>query len=280
MKKYLIITSILLLITGCTPRNQKQHVTKSFVDDTTMTQLDTLPENINLLKTFPPHIDILFEDFVFYYSENEDLQKARTIFPLLITTDGNDSLIHSSAWQHQRLFNETDLYTIVTEANENADIELDTTIHNVAIEFFQFQNSQKTTYHFKKEKGSWSMFKIEKQTNPVDRYPEFMLFFHKFSNDSSFQAIHIQRPLRFVTTDPDDEFNILEATIDLGQWFAFAPALSQSTFIHFNYGQRLTDKKTPKIVVLKGIGNSQNNIFHFHPYRKEWKLVQYEDYSN
>lgn len=50
-----------------------------------------------------------------------------------------------------------------------------------------------------------------------------ILFYERFSRDSLFQQERLHEPLYFVTADPEDEFQILETTLEPGQWFAFRP---------------------------------------------------------
>lgn len=68
---------------------------------------------------------------------------------------------------------------------------------------------------------------------------DFVEFFGHFATDSIFQSRRIRQPLVFVTTDPDDDFSILETTLDLNQWFAFKPALPADKLSNINYGQQM-----------------------------------------
>jgi len=63
-----------------------------------------------------------------------------------------------------------------------------------------------------------------------DENENFIEFFHKFATDSIFQRSRTREPLTFVTTDPDDDFSILETTMEVNQWFAFAPRLPKKNF--------------------------------------------------
>ena len=59
----------------------------------------------------------------------------------------------------------------------------------------------------------------------------FVEFFGHFAADSLFQSKRVCEPLAFITTDPDDDFSILETTLDLNQWFAFKPGLPPIVFL-------------------------------------------------
>lgn len=83
----------------------------------------------------------------------------------------------------------------------------------------------------------------------------------------------------FVTSDPDDDFSILETTLDLNQWFAFKPVLPVDRLSNINYGQRNDDDSPTKILALKGIGNGFSNILYFRRKAGEWELYKFEDTS-
>ena len=89
----------------------------------------------------------------------------------------------------------------------------------------------------------------------------------------------VREPLAFVTTDPDDDFSVLETTLDLNQWFAFKPALPAEHLSNINYGQRNDDGSPTKILALKGIGNGFSNILYFRRKAGEWELYKVEDVS-
>ena len=107
----------------------------------------------------------------------------------------------------------------------------------------------------------------------------FVEFFSHFAADSLFQSQRVQDPLAFVTSDPDDDFSILETSLDLNQWFAFKPALPADRLSNINYGQRNDDNSPTKILALKGIGNGFSNILYFKRKAGEWQLYKFEDTS-
>ncbi len=94
-----------------------------------------------------------------------------------------------------------------------------------------------------------------------------------------FQSQRVREPLAFVTTDPDDDFSVLETTLDLNQWFAFKPALPTDRLSNINYGQRNDDDRQLKFWHLKGIGNGFSNILYFRRKAGEWELYKFEDTS-
>ena len=108
---------------------------------------------------------------------------------------------------------------------------------------------------------------------------DFVSFYARFVTDSLYQSHHITEPLQFVTIDPDDEFSILETTLDLNQWYAFCPMMPTDKLSNINYGQRNDDHSRTKILKVNGIGNGYSNVFYFRRRAGEWRLYKYEDTS-
>ena len=126
---------------------------------------------------------------------------------------------------------------------------------------------------------SWILEAINLRPIERDENEDFVEFFGHFATDSLFQSQRVREPLAFVTTDPDDDFSVLETTLDLNQWFAFKPALPAERLSNINYGQRNDDGSPTKILALKGIGNGFSNILYFRRKAGEWELYKFEDVS-
>ena len=109
---------------------------------------------------------------------------------------------------------------------------------------------------------------------------DFYEFYERFANDSLFQAERVADPLPFVAPDPDDEFEILETTIQKSQWFTFQPQLPTEFLTNVNYGQRLDRNSRVRIIELRGFGNGFCNTLYFRCRNGEWKLTKFEDLSN
>ena len=113
-----------------------------------------------------------------------------------------------------------------------------------------------------------------------DSKESFYEFYEHFANDSLFQQTRLHNPLKFVTVDPDDEFQIIETTLEAGQWFAFQPVLPREFLTNVNYGQNENSKSNTKVIEIKGFGNGFNNTLYFERRNGLWKLVQFEDLSD
>lgn len=93
---------------------------------------------------------------------------------------------------------------------------------------------------------------------------DFFEFYERFANDSVFQLSRLHEPLKFVTADPEDEFQILETTLEAGQWFAFQPVLPRENLTNVNYGQNENVHSNTKVIEMKGFGNGFNNTLYLN----------------
>ena len=109
---------------------------------------------------------------------------------------------------------------------------------------------------------------------------DFFEFYERFANDSVFQLSRLHEPLKFVTADPEDEFQILETTLEAGQWFAFQPVLPRENLTNVNYGQNENVHSNTKVIEMKGFGKGFNNTLYFERRHGLWKLMQFEDLSD
>lgn len=103
-----------------------------------------------------------------------------------------------------------------------------------------------------------------------------MDFYRRFVSDAAFQQRSVSNPLRYVTTDPDDDFNTIEGTLDHDQWDAFKPQLPDGGITNIRYGQTY-DNPDGMILVKAGISNGLMDILDFRKKDGEWKLVSYEN---
>ena len=108
---------------------------------------------------------------------------------------------------------------------------------------------------------------------------DFLPFYARFVSDSIYQRKHVCSPLSFITIDPDDDFSILETTLDVEQWFAFRPQMPADRLSNICYGQKNDAGSTTKIIKVNGIGNGYSNVLYFRKTYGKWELYKYEDTS-
>lgn len=281
MKKVFSGLLLLLFIAAC---GNKQKTSDPFAALTQMVdsarqQPDSLQQPVEDESPKPIEADELFDDFIFNYASDDALQRQRTIFPLPYYKDDTPVKIEKKYWEHDYLFSQQSYYTLLFDREEDMDMVGDTALTSVQVEWVYLKTRMIKKYYFERIKGAWmleaiNLRKIEKGENEA-----FVDFYARFVTDSVYQSKHIHTPLKFITIDPDDEFSILETTLDLNQWYAFRPILPTDRLSNINYGQKNEDQSTTKILKVNGIGNGYSTVFYFRKKRGEWELYKYEDTS-
>lgn len=238
------------------------------------TQQVKLPE-----EPRPIEADESFDDFIYNFASDDALQRQRVRFPLSYY-NGNDKItIEKKDWKHDNLFSKQSYYTLLFDREEDMDLVGDTTLTSVQVEWIYVDTRMMKKYYFERVKGAWILEAINMRPVERNENEDFIEFFSRFATDSIFQSQRVRQPLMFVTTDPDDDFSILETTLGLNQWLAFKPALPVKHLSNINYGQRNEEKSSTKILALKGIGNGFSNILYFQKRGGRWELYKFEDTS-
>lgn len=228
----------------------------------------------------PVEADELFDDFVFNYATDSLFQRQRTIFPLPYYKEDTPLKIEKKYWKHDPLFADQTCYTLLFDSEDDMDVVGDTTLSSVQVEWIFLKTRMVKRYYFERSKGMWMLEAINlRRMEEEDREEDlsFVSFYARFVVDSLYQREHICQPLQFVTIDPDDEFSILETTLDVDQWYVFRPTMPADRLSNINYGQKNEDHSSTKILKVNGISNGYSNIFYFRKRRGEWELYKYED---
>lgn len=227
----------------------------------------------------PTQADESFDDFIYNFASDNALQRRRIKFPLPYYKEERKLNIEEKHWKHDSLFTNDRIYTILFDKEKDMDLVGDTSLTSVQVEWIYVKTQMLKRYYFERIKGAWILEAINYRPLQKDGNEDFMEFFARFATDSLFQSSRIARPLIFVTSDPDDDFSILETSLDLNQWFAFKPELPTVRLSNIRYGQRIDANSSTKILALKGVGNGFSNILYFRRRAGEWKLYKFEDTS-
>ena len=242
-------------------------------------QTDSIPEDKLPEDPQPIQADESFDDFIYNFASDDALQRQRVKFPLPYYNGDEKSNIDERHWKHDNLFTKQHYYTLLFDREEDMDLVGDTSLTSVQVEWIFVKTRMMKRYYFERIKGAWILEAIN--LRPIERNDKenFVEFFGRFATDSLFQSQRVSDPLAFVTSDPDDDFSILETSLDVNQWFAFKPELPSERLSNINYGQRNDDNSNMKILALKGIGNGFSNILYFRRKAGEWELYKFEDTS-
>ncbi len=252
-----------------------------------LNQSDSLKNNVDSLVVDNNETSLviedeeLFDDFIYNFASDYSLQMKRINFPLAFSNQGALSKIDKSKWEHDELFTAQNYYTLLFDREEDLDLVGDTTLTAVQVEWIYLKTQLVKKYFFVKERGTWCLDSLDISPIKNKNSEGFIEFLAEFANDSIFQVARVNDPLTFVTADPDDDFSVIETSLDLNQWFAFKPELPTEKLSNINYGQQQSANSNKKILALKGIGNGFSNILYFRrkPSLGYWELYKFEDVS-
>lgn len=281
--KMLFSCVIFLFLFSCVNKKRETGTIEAVIDslDTVGLTKDTLsivePEEVSL----PATGNELFEDFIYSFASNPKFQLSRIVFPLPYY-EGDVSLkIEKKDWKQDALFVKQNYYTVLLDSENELELNTDNSVSSVQVEWIYMKTHMVKRYYFERINGRWMLEAINFRPMMKNRRTDFVDFFVRFAVDSLYQTQHIKAPLAFVTTDPDDDFSILETTLDPEQWFAFKPVLPDDKLSNILYGKETDESDSPyKILQLKGVGNGFLNTLFFYRKNGSWELYKFEDTSN
>ena len=285
MKKLVIAICLLggmLSCVGGKKHTDAQEALTESIDSMEMVADTLMMEEVEEEPEVPASADESFADFLYHFALDERLQLRRILFPLPYYTDNRKDSIMKEEWKHDPLFSQQEFYTMLYDHLDDAELEKDTASTSVRIEWIDLTSRKLKRYYFERLYGWWKLEAIDDASMPKEEtgQEDFYEFYVRFANDSLFQAERVVDPLPFVAPDPEDDFQILETTIEKEQWFAFQPKLPREVLTNINYGQRLLASSRTRVIELRGFGNGFSNTLYFRCRNGIWKLTRFEDLSN
>ena len=285
MKKLIVGICLLGWLASCGGGKKQitaQEEDMALVDSMEMIADSLLLEEVEEEPMVPASADESFADFLYNFALDEKLQLRRILFPLPYYMDNKKDSIQKEEWVHDPLFSQQEFYTMLYDNLDDVELEKDTASTSVRIEWIDLKNHKMKRYYFERLYGWWKLEAIDDatMTKEDNGQEDFYEFYERFANDSLFQAERVADPLPFVAPDPDDDFEILETTIQKSQWFTFQPQLPTEFLTNVNYGQRLDRNSRTRVIELRGFGNGFSNTLYFRCRNGEWKLTKFEDLSN
>ena len=233
-------------------------------------------------EQIPASADESFADFFYNFASDAKFQRSRVVFPFSLYKGKQVKRIQKEEWKHDPLFSREQAYTVLFDKEEDMEMEKDTSMHSVQVDWIFLTEKKIKRYYFERKKDSWFLeaINVEKMAEEHDGKEDFYTFYERFSRDSLFQQERLHEPLYFVTADPEDEFQILETTLEPGQWFAFRPPMIKGKMTNVHYGQPENIHSDYKVVEFKGFGNGFSNTLYFERRENIWQLIRFEDLSD
>lgn len=238
---------------------------------------DTLPtdtlERLIASTPMPRAADELFDDFLFNFAANRQLQMERVAFPLPVVKGGDTTFIDKTQWRMERFFMHQEFYTVLFDNEKQMEMVRDTSVSEALVEKIYFNTGAVLQYMFRRVNGAWML--LQQHTEPIaaNRNASFLMFYRQFVTDSLFQTQSLAETVKFVGPDPDDDFAQMEGILTPDTWPAFAPELPDRMLYNIVYGRqkRVSDEI---IFVMRGIANGLELQMTFRRDGDEWQLVK------
>ena len=286
MKNILLGYVLLLMVVSCVGQ-QKRSESLSDEQGIELVQADSvLASDEGLSDTLivvdevvPTTADASFIDFLYYFTSDEEFQHSRILFPVSFYDDTAVTRLTSDEWVFDPMFDSDQLYTVIFDKEEDLELENGSSTTSVQIDWIYLSDYHIRRYYFELKDEHWYLEAVNKEKMTRTRHggEDFYDFYHRFASDSIFQSERLSEPLLFSTVDPEDEFSVLETTLEKGQWFAFRPPMPTEKLTNIRYGQKETEESNTKIVEFKGLGNGLSNTLYFRRVHGKWKLYKFED---
>ena len=247
-------------------------------NDSLNVQRDSTADEQELLimqVPMPRAADELFDDFLFNFAANKNLQMERVAFPLRTVRNGDTTLVDQNSWKMERFFMRQDYYTVIFDNEQQMELMKDTSVNQAVVEKIYFNTGAVISYDFKRIRGAWMLMEVDTEPIKTNKNASFLEFYHQFVTDSIFQIESLHETVKFVGPDPDDDFARMEGILTPDTWLAFAPELPDRMIYNVVYGRPL-DRSDKKIFVMRGIANGQEVEMTFRRMEGRWKLVKLE----
>lgn len=279
MKRYLVVFLCLPLFIACGGNKAGQTQDETPADSTMATDstatdsiADPLADSMANLP-MPKAADELFDDFIFNFAANKNLQRERILFPLRKINGSKEELLSKEQWKTERYFMRQDFYTLLFDSERQMEIVKDTSVNHAVVEMIYFNTGAIIQHVFDRLRGAWMLTSV--QTIPISQSnnASFLEFYHHFATDSIYQTESLNSSIYFEGPDPDDDFARMDGVITPETWEAFAPELPKKMIFNIIYGQPRKEGNT-KLFVLRGIANGLELELTFKRSDGKWKLTK------
>lgn len=268
-----------LLAYGCKSKTDVPvELSEALPTDTTpaidVAQDDSIPGEV-VVPEPPKKADELFDDFAFAFMKNRKFQKERIEWPLKYVVDGRSEKIQNAQWKYDSMYSRYEIYTLIFADMKGDKAAKDTTLRRVVVEELDLDTQRAKSYGFDRKDGEWMLTSLTNGPMEECENSDFYNFYHRFATDEEFQQAHIISPLPFSTFD-DDEFKMVETTIEPAEFAECAPELPKSKITNVLYGQKFKNSNL-RVLSLRAQASGMECQMVFKKTDGEWKLTRLEN---
>lgn len=225
----------------------------------------------------PVAADMLFSDFFFNFIDDPKFQAQRVVMPLPIRDGDEVSYLNKEQWKSMNHFRENDYYYVIFEREEDLELQKDTSLTHVAIEWYNLAESEVDKCNFDRSHGRWMLHDIVRKRIQDTPNANFLDFYTRFVTDSVFQRESITQPIKLVLIPDDGESEPEERYVDADEWMEMKEdfPLESKMLVNMNYGQTCISQNR-KTLMLEGISNGMLTTFRFAKDGEQWRLTEIE----
>lgn len=230
-------------------------------------------ESIIADTPMPKAADEFFDDFIFNFAANRNLQMSRIVFPLNVTNGSDKHTLTKSQWKMEHFFMRQDFYTLIFDNMKQSEVVKDTNINHAIVEKIYLKKKIIKQYIFDRKNGCWMMTAMNIAGFSASPNASFLNFYNKFSTDEQFQIASVSDPLHFIGPDPDNDFGTMDGILLPEQWPSFAPPLPSGMIYNIIYGKQ-GKGSNQKIFIVRGIANGLEAEMTFKRKKGKWMLTK------
>ena len=276
----IIFIFMCMIIFSCTFTTDNSNHTDLFDTISVVSDKESLlvtDENLRKENDYGEKVDELFDDFLYSYIHDHELQIERTIFPLHeLQINGDIHNIKLDEWYDDFSFMNGEYTTNIYNNEKEMLINEDTALIEASVEKIDLESRIITTYKFVKVEGKWNLHAVSISDFEQSDLFNFLDFYSRFTLDTVYQESAIANSIHISTMDPDDETLTIDGFINKEQWNTMNSGLPVGVITNIRYGQLF--KKPRKILLEKiSMGNGMSEIFIFQKKGNKWKLIGYEN---
>lgn len=278
MAKETLACFVILLVVSCTEGQRHRDVVTFDGNVDSSRRVSILVSDAELQESSKDdRVDELFDDFLYSYVHDKDLQHQRTIFPLCENfIDGTQRCIEKEQWTEEFKFMKGEYSTNFYTSEQEKVINENTSLGIASLERIDLDNRNIIIYDFVRNEHKWQLSAIQHKNFAESDMGDFLDFYHDFVYDTKFQYRSLARSIRISMMDPDDDSQNIDGFITRNQWAGLSGGLPQGIITNIRYGQHFSDTKT--ILLEKvSMGDGMSETFTFSLTGQGWKLIGYDN---
>lgn len=221
-----------------------------------------------------PEKDGNFDEFIYRFVSEDDLQRDRIKFPLKMIKDGVADTVPSSQWKYDPMYALQDENTLILGSNGIPEVG-DTVKSAAVVQLIDLRKKRVREYKFVKMEVWWVMYEISESSYTASMDSDFWDFYGNFSKDETFQMNHIHDPFYFKTYD-SDTFEEIAGWVAAEQWPAYRTYLPDDTITNIVYDGRMPQGNY-RTFVISSPSSGMNCSLIFKMDKGRWELVRLEN---